>query len=181
VHKSTHSPYLIREITPYMLKRLRRVVSWGASGTFAHMNFYDVTRELRGQNVVMARPKSGKSAGSVPSAGNKGVETQWFNYRLTAEDTPVVLADCEDTQSLASRVAGLFASGADFSIRYVPERKNYSAFAIAMARSDDGVRVGVSAFGGTVWQAVAALLYKCDLYASQPEKLTPGGQNLGIG
>jgi hypothetical protein len=181
MHHPPITPYLIRELTPYMLKRIRRVVNWGQSPTFARMSFYDVSRELRGQNVIMARSKSGKHDGAATKSTKPASSVKWLNYRLTPEDTAIVLADCEELPALASRVAGLFASGADFSIRYVPERKNYSAFAIAMAREDDGVRTGISAFGGTVWQAIASLLYKCDLFASEPEKLAESGSGLGIG
>jgi hypothetical protein len=173
--------YLVQALTPIMLKRLRLVASWGNSPTFAKFSFYDIERQLRGQNVIMARAKSRKSTSNVVEVSHSKSTVKWYNYKLTSEDTGTVLADCEDIQALASRCAGLFASGADFSVRYVPERNNYSAFAIAVARSDDNIRVGISAFGGTIWQAIASLLYKCDLYASEPERLTESGQSVGIG
>ena len=175
------SPYLVRELAPYLLKRLKATHRWGQSPTFGNLNFYTIERELRGENVTMARGKSKSNAGNGQTSGNKKPETQWVNYRLSPEDTPIVLADCEDISALSVRLAGLFASGADFSVRYVPERKNFSAFAIAAARADDNIRIGISAFGGDVWQAISALLYKCDLYAENPAAFAQSGQNLGIG
>lgn len=173
--------YFVQALTPVMLRRLRLVAGWGNSPTFAKFSFYDIERQLRGQNVTMARRKSEKPTGTPQSGGKSGQPVQWLNYRLSPEDTAIVLSDSDDTPGLASRLSGLFASGADFSVRYVAERKNFSAFAIALARDDSGLRIGISAFGGTVWQAIAALLYKCDLYASEPEKLTASGQGVGIG
>jgi hypothetical protein len=173
--------YLVQALTPVMQKRLRLVASWGNSPTFAKFSFYDIERQLRGQNVTMARAKRRNNASDMAKASQPATTVTWLNYRLSPEDTAIVIDDTNDISALASRVAGLFASGSDFSVRYVPERKNFSAFAITMARADDNVRIGISAFGGDVWQAIAALLYKCDLYAEQPEKLTVSGQNLGIG
>jgi len=175
------SPYLIQELAPYMLKRMRRAANWGKSPTFANLSFHQIERELRGQNVTMARKKSGADGTYGKSTATAKNNVTWLNYKLASEDTPIVLAEADDTSALCTRLAGLFASGADFSIRYVPERKNFSAFAISLARTDDGVRIGISAFGGTIWQALSSLLYKCDIYASEPEKLTQSGGNLGIG
>lgn len=179
--QGNYTKYLIQSLEPVMLKRLRLVASWGNSPTFAKFSFYDIERQLRGQNVIMARAKRRNDASTVASVSHGKSAVRWLNYRLSPEDTAIVLSDADDIQQLASRCAGLFASGSDFSVRYVAERKNYSAFAITLARGDDDIRVGISAFGGTVWQAIAALLYKCDLYASEPERLTESGQGLGIG
>lgn len=173
--------YLIRELTPYMHKHIRSIELWGHSQTFANTSFFRIAKLLRGQNVNMARAKSKKSEGTTGSDRGSAQPVQWLNYRLTPEDTAIVLSDCDSTARLAARLSGLFASGSDFSIRYVAERKNFSAFAIEMARDDGGVRIGISAFGGTVWQAISALLYKCDLYATEPEKLAQSGAHLGIG
>lgn len=179
--QGNYNKYLIRELQPVVLKRLRLVASWGDSATFARISFFDIERSLRGNNVNMARGKRRNAPSTVVTSSHTKSEVKWLNYRLSPEDTGIVLSDCEDVSALATRVAGLFASGADFSVRYVPERKNFSAFAIAVARSDDGIRIGISAFGGSVWQAIASLLYKCDLYASEPEKLAESGTGLGIG
>ena len=164
-----------------MLKRIRRTELWGQSATFGNYNFYQLERELRGQNVTMARRKSEKSASTADTNRKSGQPVQWLNYKLSPEDVAIVLSDSDDTPGLATRLSGLFASGSDFSVRYMAERKNYSAYAIAMAREDGGVRIGISAFGGTIWQAIASLLYKCDIYASDPEKLAESGAGLGLG
>lgn len=181
MHNPPITPYLIRELSPYLHKRLRRVVSWGNSPTFANLNFYQIERELRGENVTMARKKSGANGANAGTSANGKNNVTWLNYKLTPEDVATVVSDCDDTPALCARLAGLFASGADFSIRYVPERKNFSAFAISLARGDDNLRTGISAFGGDVWQALSAVLYKCDLYASEPEAFAQSGANLGIG
>jgi len=132
-------------------------------------------------NVTMARKRATVATHTSKSAAGKSKPAVWYNYKLTQEDVGTILSDCDDVGGLCTRLAGIFASGADFSIRYVPERKNYSAFVIAVGREDDSERIALSAFGGTVWQALASVLFKCDLLTQSPEAFGKSGENLGLG
>lgn len=129
----------------------------------------------------MARKKSQSNTATGGGAKSKTAETNWLNYKLTPDDVGIVVGDTEDLQQLVGRLAGLFAHGADFSVRYVPDRQNWSAFCISPAVEGGAGRTGISAFGGSQWQALSALLYKVDLHRNNPDAFTASGKGLGIG
>lgn len=129
----------------------------------------------------MARKKSASAGHTATKVSGAKGNTVWLNYKFTPEDIVVVREDVQDTVALCARLAGLFAEGIDLTVRYVPERKNYSAFAVGAAPGDSPDRIGISAFGGTVWEALAALLFKIDLFRQSPDALTAGSGSVGIG
>jgi len=175
------SKYFIREYAPRFYKKLCTNAVTGAYNGATSLASWIIERELEQDGITMARPKSGKQQ-STPLNGKKPVnKTQWLNYKLSDAEIVTVLSDCEDTQELGTRLLGLFASGIGFSIRYNGDRANWSAFAISGEGGDDGASIGISAFGGSQWQALSALLYKCDVYNARPDALTESGQGMGIG
>lgn len=179
--QGNYTKYLVRAIEPQMRKWTRNLASFGHSAAFAATNFNQFAYIYLGEGHVMARKSRSKFGSTTDASKSPKISTVWANYKLTQDDVAIVVSDATEHEKIASRLATLFALGADFSVRHNPERKNFSAFAISLPGADDGVRVGISAFGGDVWQAIAAVLYKCDLYANAPEKFTESGQGLGIG
>lgn len=173
-------PYAAEALSPYMGKRLRRLRSWGNSEVFARLSFYDVQRDLKGENVLMARKMNRTKIEQNSDKTTSKTLTTWLNYRLTPGDVPVVLEDAQDQAALANRLALLFVSGVDFSIRYVPERKNFSAFVISQP-DEKGIRIGISAFGGDIFEALACVLFKADLYRDSPESFAASGGGSTIG
>lgn len=107
--------------------------------------------------------------------------TVWANMRLTSDDEPLIIEDAGDIGSLCTRLAGIFVTGSDFSLRFNPARGNYSGFIISALRDGDNSRVGISAYGPTIELTLSAILYKFDLYQQSPEKFSQGSQSLGIG
>lgn len=176
-----YTKYLVRAIEPQMRKWTRNLASFGHSAAFAATNFNQFAYIYLGEEHVMARKSRSKFGSASDGSKSVKVTTVWANYKLTHDDVALVISDAAEQEKIATRLASLFAQGADFSVRHNPERKNFSAFAISLPGANDGIRIGISAFGGDVWQAVAAVLYKCDLYASSPEKFTESGQGVGIG
>jgi hypothetical protein len=175
------TPYFRREASPVVAKLLKK---WDASSRYSGskpFSFYQLEYHLEREYGLMARGKSKGNGTTTKPVSAAAKNTVWHNYKISSEDAVLIREDAQDVVSLCSRLAGLFALGADVTVRYVPDRGNYSAFAVSAARDDSPDRIGLSAFGGTVWEAIAAMLFKFDLLQSRPEALTAGGAGLGIG
>lgn len=174
--------YFVREHSLTLLKQLRVFAFYGKLTGAKPYSSFEFERLLGKEYHVMARKKSTysdtKNAPGVQARNNNAV---WLNYRPSAEDVGVILSDAEDPEQLCARLASIFAHGADFSVRYVPDRKNWSAFCISAPSAVDNRRTGISAFGGTVWQALSALLFKVDLLRQDPDALTESGGGAGVG
>jgi len=174
--------YAIQELSPHILKMLKHygiIATWGYKPHA--FSAFNVQFEVKGSVYAMARQRSKTSGSSVSSGAGKSEEVQWYNVRFEPDEIAVIQQEADDLPALCSRLASIFLSGSDFSVRYNPARKNFSAFIIAPPSAADSVRSGISAFGGTYTQALSAVLYKRDLFALSPERYTLSGQSLGIG
>lgn len=172
---------LVRELAPIVQTHFTwwgNVSKFNGIRPFSH---YFLEYELRGTVYVMARKKSGGIAASASAGNRQSNDLNWLNIPLQDGDVETVLSIAGEPKKLALELATLFASEYDFSVRYNPERKNYSAFANFVQGGADGIRVGVSAYGGTHGQAAAALLCKLHLYQSDPAAYVAGRKSLGIG
>lgn len=130
----------------------------------------------------MARKPKRGSTDTTPTSGKpKPLPVVWRNYRIPEQDIPTVLEDAQNEAKLSSRIARLWTSGADFSVKYNPERGNWSAFTIEATSEDIPDRTGISAFGANQWQAVAALFFKVDVYLTRPDKFSAGNGGSVLG
>lgn len=179
--QGNYTKYLIREIAPVLKRQINSHCNSKVCPPTRPYSFYTFESLTKDWHIVARKTKragfSATSAGSKPNA----LPVTWRNYKLTSDDIPVVLADTEDEAELSSRVAALWTSGADFSVKFNPDRGNWSAFSIEAPREDISERTGISAFGANQWQAIAALLYKIELYVNHPDRFASSGASLGIG
>jgi len=173
--------YFVREQYPALLKRLKVNATTGRYIGATSFHSYQLQRELEDAGIFMARSKSQNRQANDAKPKLGKLPTEWVNYRLSEADTPIILEDAEDYAALTQRLLELFARGVGFSVRYNADRGNWSAFAIAGEGSSDTAPIGISAFGGTQWQAISSLLFKCDVYANRPDAFAKSGQSLGIG
>lgn len=174
--------YAVRELSPHIatsLKHYRIIARWGHKPP--SFNFLSLDWQVKDTVYAMARTKSKNPANSAKPPAGKPVEVQWLNYKFSQDDVAIVLEEAQDVPALCARLASVFISGDDFSVRFNPARKNFSAYAISGASNADGVRIGLSAFAGSVPEAISAILYKRDLFISSPENFTQSGQSMGIG
>lgn len=175
-HKFAHDEYEF-----YLIRYYRwwsRVRKFQDAPSF---NGYALSAWMKENGSQMPRKNSTGATQAASGAGIKKEDTAWANIRISPEDGAIILEESGDVLLLCSRLAALFLSGSDFSLRYNPARSNFSAFVISPAHPSTGTRTGISAFGPTSEIALSAIIYKYELYLSDPTKFTTGGGNLGIG
>lgn len=180
--QGNYTKYAVQALQPLMLKQLKRFPSLIFAKTGEGLTFNWLETIWKGQNVIMARKSNKQSGNNIGTgSGRKSVPTVWKNYRLQPEDIPAILEESGDHDSIAARISQIFVLGADFSLKCNPERGNWSAFIIEPIREGQAERIGISAFGGDQWQALACVLFKMQLFQHSPDLFAGSGSNLGIG
>jgi hypothetical protein len=173
--------YLKQEFRASVLRCLRNHANYSHIPGCNNLTTNNLYQRVKGlENVMPRKPKSSVQS-AVTSRKLSQPDTRWLNYKLTETDVPAVLAIADEQESIADGLIGLLTLGADVQARYNVDRANWSAFAIYPRGDGSDCRYAISAYGGTQWQAIAALLYKCDLYATSPDTLSESGKGMGIG
>lgn len=169
---------MLSEVILTQLKRWLKTAHYRDERSFHFALLY---RQYEGLENAMARSKSKKPDASTKSSGKTSRETKWANCKLSELDAPAILEAAEDIPALCDVLAGHFAIGGEFSIRYNADKGNYSAFVILPGNDDGSVAIGISAYAGTVPLALSSVLYKLDLYNAGSDRISEAQQSLGFG
>lgn len=129
----------------------------------------------------MARSKSKNSKSSGTDAPPVKYRTEWVNCRLSDDDSPVILAAVENPNDMFAILASICAEDGGFSVRYDTDKSSFSAYIFSPPDPATGVLTGISAYGKSAVIALAAVLFKYDLYAAGSDRISKSGQSLGFG
>jgi hypothetical protein len=176
-HMKFRAEYLTHLLLDH-LKWWRTVARFCDAPSFCSLSFIHYVGEYE---YTMARKTSKSASKAMASESKQTTVTVWANMRLTADDEPLIVEDAHDISGLCARLVGVFLTGSDFSLRFNDTRGNFSAFIISPISEGNNQRTGISAYGPTIELTLAAILYKFDLFRSNPEKFTQGTQSLGLG
>lgn len=151
-------------------------------GDFHHRSFtFDLfSFNHYGAENVMARSKRkpNNATGGNTAQSNGGLV--WANIALDPEETALVEQLCAEPDRVGIELAQLFQKQGNFSLKYNPDRSNYSAFIVASGGDGDGVQRGISASANTGIAAAAAVLFKLRLFIADPSRGVAPSGGMGI-
>ena len=108
-------------------------------------------------------------------------KTSWRNVKLEESEIALVVEGVEQPERVGNLLAGILARGADVSVKYQSDRKNFTAFIVVETDSSSGLRVGFSAYAPDGVSALFACMVKVHIWFTEPERFTTGSGGLGIG
>jgi len=150
------------ELDKYLKWYLRHGVRFGEI-----LSANTIFRELR---VNMPRKKGTNNAGINHANGNSGsrkggnVEWKWHNIKLTDEDAEFLAGSDATLEYLAISACELADNGFGFKVEPTDGGKSIRATIYGSYMDNELILVGVSSYGGTVRDALLAVLYKFDHY-----------------
>lgn len=128
----------------------------------------------------MARKKANGTQGVGNRVSASDGKLQWLNVRLEEEDIATVLALSDSTDEFRNELVSLVAGGGNFSVRFNPDKGDYSCFVSDSRGESDGNRYGISSSAIEARHAISAAIIKLRLWKSSPDRFTQAGSGLGI-
>jgi len=124
---------------------------------------------LRDCGLYMPRKRNENGAakgngGNRDSGARGNAKWRWANCRLSDEDVATLEGDTSSMEYLATSFVALADDGYGVTIKSVDSGKSICCTVYRPDFPDTGTIVGVSAFGGSVRDAVLTCLYKLDQY-----------------
>lgn len=133
-----------------------------------------------GAENVMARKKSHSNSSSGANNGTSGTGLQWVNIVLDAEEIQAVEHLANTPDDVGHLLSELLASEGNFTVKFNPDRGNYSAFITAALNGSNGTGRGISASALTGIAAAAAVLVKLRIFRADPGRGGATGGSMGI-
>lgn len=110
-------------------------------------------------NEVIEMAKGSKSSNDRSTHTNFGSVT-WINVALSDENLQELETWLHSDPDILTEVIGIIASGFSLAVKPASEGNGYMATIIGPSRENPALACGVSGYGSTPFDALAAVLYK---------------------